>query len=52
VELQVSTFGSDSCVMGGLALILLQILRDPTAWFPKAPSSAQAEHSLFAPAAL
>lgn len=53
VQITVSTFKSDACVMGGAALILREILNNPTAWQPKPLPSAQTEeHTVRAPSAL
>jgi predicted NBD/HSP70 family sugar kinase len=46
VEIIVSTFKFDACVMGGVSLILRRILGDPVAWQSQRAPGASSESSL------
>jgi hypothetical protein len=43
VEITLSAFKFDACVMGGAALILHEILNNPTLWHPKPPPTRPSE---------
>jgi predicted NBD/HSP70 family sugar kinase len=43
VNITLSAFKFDACVMGGVSLILREILNNPTAWLPEAMPSPHRE---------
>jgi glucokinase-like ROK family protein len=53
VQITLSAFRFDACVIGGVTLILREILSNPTAWRPlPIPASPQQERATFAPSVL